>query len=205
MVHRELFDYIHQQTQQGISKQAIIEALLGRGWQQRDIAAAFSFFENGDIFAFMTPEKRGMVWIVSQIFFRGGLVMLLANVILAFAAGIAGGVILVFMGANPEDVEQIVQHSQESGGVWFFVTLGVTSVSCLLSYIGILWGCRYVSKKTSIEERDYGKIGYWAGMIPVVSSLLFGPLVLAFLFFVTPFFVKRWFTKYQGMFQGLNV
>lgn len=46
MVNQQLFDYIKQQLQQGISKEQIKSSLITNGWQAQDIDEAFSFILN---------------------------------------------------------------------------------------------------------------------------------------------------------------
>ena len=126
-------------------------------------------------------KKHDLAWVIINILARGGLV--------------AFFVYLPFTFVLPSFT------SEEGVMIWQLVSLCAT----LISYLGIWWGCRYVVKETYIDEKDFFKIGYWVGFIPIAFAVLSpstvkfqaAPILLGI--FLTPRLVKKWLIKYSGL------
>lgn len=204
MVNQQLLDYIKQQTQQGILKEAIINNLSGQGWQQQDINEAFSYIASGQAPTPPIEKKHDMAWVVVNILIRGGIVIIPVYIVLMIILGI----ILAKTGITPESIMQRALADKEFADNIKMIYQLVGLILFPISYFGIRWGCKYVSKKTYVEEKDFGKVGYWVGLVPVVLSAMSRDLAagsIIFGIFVTPRLVKKWLVKFQSQFRGENL
>jgi len=203
MVNQQLLDYIKQQTQAGESKETIINNLNKQGWQQQDIGEAFSYVASGQAPTPPIEKKHDMGWVVVNILIRGGIIMIPVYFVLMIILG----VVLVKTGITPESImERALADKEFADNIQMIYQL-VGLVLFPISYFGIRWGCKYVSKKTFIEAKDFGKVGYWVGLIPVVLSVMSRDLAagaVIFGIFVTPRLVKKWLAKFQTEFQTKN-
>jgi len=72
MNNQQLRDYIRQQLQSGVSKEAIKSGLLGKGWKEEDILEAMMLIENNQVG--ITPEVRNAANRKKIFFLIGGVI-----------------------------------------------------------------------------------------------------------------------------------
>jgi|GEM_PF-6611920 len=202
MINQQILDYIKSQTQQGVAKETITRNLIGQGWQQQDVQEALSFV-GGQAPVLPIEKKHDLTWVVINILIRGGVVMIPVYFVLMIILGVT----LVNAGITPESlVQRALTDSDFANNMKMLYQL-VGLILFPISYIGIRWGCKYVSKGTYIAKKDFGKVGYWVGLIPIFLSLASSDIALGsavFGIFVTPRLVKKWLVKFQVQFQGQN-
>lgn len=144
-----------------------------------------------------TEKKHDLAWVIVNILVRGGVVMIPVYIILMVVVGI----ILVQTGTSAEALAKRILSDKAFADNVKMIYLLVSLIVFPISYFGIKWGCKYVSEKTRIDEKDFGKIGYWVGLAPIALSLLNRDLVAGaaiFGIFVTPRLVKKWLARFQG-------
>ena len=153
----------------------------------------------------MANENKSTTWVVIQILIREAVIMIPLSIILILVLG----VIIANMGITQENAMQKLLANQELADQiqMFYALMGLVII--VISYSGVWWGCKYVCKKTLIDNKDYIKIGYWVSLIPalvlfeVVNSYMGGvALILGIL--LTPWVIKKWLNKFQNRFQGKN-
>lgn len=140
-------------------------------------------------------QKHDISWMVSQIFLRQlivGIPMIVVSIMIIFA-------IMEGMGINLEGLMRGAQSELESAKKVYLLGQILGIILFPLSYIGMRWGCKYVVKNTFIGEKEFSKIGYWVGLIPIFLSLLARDLIagaVIFGVFVTPKIVTKWLDKF---------
>jgi hypothetical protein len=145
----------------------------------------------------ISEKKHDMAWVISQIILREIIVGVPIMVLFVIIAG----VIIVTTGMNIEAILQRAQAEPEFAKQLSMLNQLISAALFPLSYIGTRWGCKYVVKNTYIEEKDYGKIGYWVGLIPIGLGLITGSVMVGALFFgifLTPKLVKKWLAKFSS-------
>src|SRR3989338_5219707 len=199
MVNQELLNYIKQQTVAGVSREIIVATLLSQGWSQADVDAAFLQI-NANASAVPLPQiaqtallekKHDVLWVVLNIVLRGGIVGGPIFVLCFIVAGI----VTINLGF---DAQKIAAYPELK--IYFFIGYQLFELIIYpAAYLGIRWGCKYVAKNTFIEEKDFGRIGRYVGLIPAVFSIARSFSIAAWLYgvFLTPNLVKKWLKKYS--------
>ena len=72
MNNQQLLDYIRQQLQSGVSKEAIKSGLLEKGWKEEDILEAMTLIENNQVG--ITPEVTNATNRKKFFFLIGGII-----------------------------------------------------------------------------------------------------------------------------------
>lgn len=134
-----------------------------------------------------TEKQHGMAWIVFSILLWQFIILIpvyFATLYWVIGPFVKSGVI---ENMSSSDMQSIYFYF----GVFLF----------LISLIGVWWGCKFVAKRTIIQDGDLTKIGYWVGLIPFVIVVVIGSGLLVgagvFGIFVTPRYIKKWLLKYK--------
>jgi len=96
MNNQQLLDYIRQQLESGVSKEAIKSELLGKGWKEEDIQEAMTLVENNQV---------GITSKTSNVFNRKKVRILAVGVISIFVIGLI--IWLFFLKQPSEPVKEI--------------------------------------------------------------------------------------------------
>ena len=147
------------------------------------------------------PNQKGIVWIIVNILLREGAIM----VPLCFILMMILVAVMENMGITQQNImqkalanNQLLENIEMAYGL-------IGLILAFISYIGIRWGCKYVSKKTRINSKDYIKIGWWVVIVTTailyaVDSYLAGAVAILGLL-LTMTLIKKWLTKFQSQFQ----
>jgi hypothetical protein len=141
-------------------------------------------------------KKHDLAWVIVQIMIKGAIVSFPAYIVLMAIFG----VILTSLGIDISTIAERSMSDPEFAKQFMVMSQVYGLILIPISYIGYRWGCKSVLKKTSIDEKDFGKIGYWVGIIPILFSILNRDIMLAALIFgifVTPKLVKKWLIKFN--------
>ncbi|MEY4731638.1 MAG: hypothetical protein RL681_584 [Candidatus Parcubacteria bacterium] len=218
----ELLAYIKQRIAAGISPENIANELKSANWKDEDIASAFPVVNSqigsipnipvapanpqvkkvAESQSLWQEKKHDAAWVVINILLRGGIIGGVTYLALLSIMAIFGASMVV---SNPSHFKDLLDEGVSGGGSYFAI-LGILFylTAIVTSLLGYQWGCRYVQKRTLIEQKDFFKIGYWIGLVPVVLNLLSfasstkvpasGVIGVIVGIFILPPLVRRWLT-----------
>ncbi len=144
----------------------------------------------------VVEKKHDLAWVIVHIWVKGLIVSFPASIILM----IISGIVVVSMGFDMTVLAQRAATDPEFAKQFTMINQLFGFILIPVSYFGLKWGCKTALQKTSIDEKDFGKIGYWVGIIPILFSILNRDLMLAALIFgifLTPKLVKKWLTQFN--------
>ncbi len=143
MVNQQMFDYIKQQLQQGVSREQIKNSLMANGWQENDINEAFNMFSNNPVPSPQAPAPQtitvlpgaavifGQAWSLYKQRLRTflGIMIIPVLVLIGLMVVLAGG---GFLGLT------LLSSKFAVGGIGLLIILGI--VFFLAIFISQAWG-----------------------------------------------------------------